>query len=203
MLDAAVGIGTQALGLLALGFRVTGADLSPGAVARARREAAARRLPLRSLVADFRGLPVRSGSIDIVLACDNALPHLESETEIRDALAECLRCVRHGGGCVISLRDYGEPPPPGTVEAQPYSPRTWQGRRYHVRQVWTWHGPRYDFALEIVPLGDVPDPPTILRSSYLAVPVARVAELMEGVGFARVRRLDDRFFQPVLVGSRP
>ena len=40
--DAAVGIGTQALGLLALGFRVTGSDLSCAAVNRAQREAAAR-----------------------------------------------------------------------------------------------------------------------------------------------------------------
>jgi hypothetical protein len=44
--DAAVGIGTQALGLLARGFRLTGSDLSPGAVDRARREAAARQLAL-------------------------------------------------------------------------------------------------------------------------------------------------------------
>src|SRR3970040_2006858 len=42
VLDAAVGIGTQALGLLALGFRVTGSDLSHAAVNRAQREAATR-----------------------------------------------------------------------------------------------------------------------------------------------------------------
>jgi hypothetical protein len=36
-LDASLGIGTQALGLLARGFRVTGSDLSVGAVTRARR----------------------------------------------------------------------------------------------------------------------------------------------------------------------
>ena len=47
VLDAALGIGTQALGLLARGFRVTGSDLAAGAVSRARREATARSLPLR------------------------------------------------------------------------------------------------------------------------------------------------------------
>ncbi len=46
VLDAAVGIGTQALGLLALGFRVIGSDLSRAAVERARREAVGRHLPL-------------------------------------------------------------------------------------------------------------------------------------------------------------
>ncbi|MEU4738779.1 class I SAM-dependent methyltransferase, partial [Streptomyces fradiae] len=40
VLDCACGIGTQALGLAALGHRVTGTDLSPVAAARAAREAA-------------------------------------------------------------------------------------------------------------------------------------------------------------------
>ena len=44
---------------------------------------------------------------------------------------------------------------------------------------------------------------TIVTSSYLAIPVEQVAELMRAVGFEAVRRLDDRFFQPVLVGTRP
>src|SRR5262245_10869052 len=68
---AAVGIGTQALGLLALGFRVTGSDLSSAAVRRAQREAAARHRPLVPLVADFRALPLRAASVDVVIVCDN------------------------------------------------------------------------------------------------------------------------------------
>lgn len=39
--------------------------------------------------------------------------------------------------------------------------------------------------------------------SYLAIPVEQVADLMRAVGFEGVRRVDDRFFQPVLVGTRP
>jgi SAM-dependent methyltransferase len=202
VLDAAVGIGTQALGLLELGFRVIGADLSRGAVIRASREAAQRRVTLPCLVADFRALPFRAESVDVVVVCDNALPHLETEAEIRTALAECLRCARPGGGCLVSMRDYGPPPRAGTVDPQPWGERVWAGRRYRVRQVWTWHERHYDFALEIV-ARDSSDAPTVLRSRYLAIPVAEVAELMRAVGFERVRRLDDRFFQPVLVGTRP
>jgi SAM-dependent methyltransferase len=200
VLDASQGIGTQALGLLAKGFRVTGSDLSLGAVARARREAIARRLPLVSLAADFRALPLRSGSFDVVLLCDNSLPHLDSEGEIQSALAECFRCVRRGGGCLISMRDYGMPPPTGTVEVRPYGERTWAGRRYHVRQVWTWRGPRYDLSFEFTPEEGAP---TVLKTSYLAIPVVQVTGLMRTVGFENVRRVDGRFFQPVVVGTRP
>jgi SAM-dependent methyltransferase len=201
--DAAVGIGTQALGLLALGFRVTGSDLSYAAVNRAQREAAARHLPLACLVADFRALPVRSAGVDVVIVCDNALPHLETSGDIQVALGECFRCARPGGGCLISMRDYGSPPPSGTVEVWPYGERAWAGRRYHLRQVWTWRGPRYDLSFEITPADNATDGATILKSSYLAIPVAQVAELMNGVGFQGVRRVDGRFFQPVLVGTRP
>jgi SAM-dependent methyltransferase len=203
VLDAAVGIGTQALGLLARGFRVTGSDLSPGAVQRARREAARRHAPLVSMVADFRALPVRSSSVDVVLVCDNALPHLETESDIRTALGEWWRCARPGGGCLISLRDYGPPPPAGTVEVRPYGERVWAGRRYHLRQVWQWRGARYDLSLEITPVGGSPDEAIVFRTSYLAIAAERVAALMRAAGFADVRRVDGRFFQPVLLGTRP
>jgi SAM-dependent methyltransferase len=203
VLDAAVGIGTQALGLLALGFRVTGSDLSPGAVHRARREAAARRLPLPCVVADFRALPFRAASADVVIVCDNALPHLETPGDIETALRACFRCARPGGGCLVSMRDYGPPPPSGTVEVWPYGERTWAGRRHLVRQVWSWRGPRYDLSFEFTPMDGAGDPATIVKSSYLAIPVAGVAELMRAAGFRDVRRVDGRFFQPVLVGTRP
>lgn len=203
VLDAALGIGTQALGLLGRGFQVTGSDISTGAVSRARAEAATRSLPLVSLVADFRALPVRSATFDVVLVCDNALPHLDSEADIQGALAECFRCVRPGGGCLISMRDYGPPPPSGTVEVRPYGERHWAGRRYHLRQVWTWRGPRYDLSFEFTPVDGADAEATILKSSYLAIPVAQVAGLMRTVGFENVRRVDGGFFQPVLVGTRP
>lgn len=203
VLDAAVGIGTQALGLLALGFRVTGSDVSRVAVDRAQREAAARHLQLTCTVADFRALPVRPASVDVVIVCDNALAHLETPGEIETALRQCFGCVRPGGGCLISMRDYGSPPPSGTVEVRPYGERVWEGRRYHLRQVWSWRGPRYDLSFEITPVDSAEDSATILKSSCLAIPVARVAELMSSVGFQQVRRVDNRFFQPVLVGTRP
>ena len=44
ILDCACGIGTQSLGLAKLGFRITGCDLSPRAVERARLEAYRRNL---------------------------------------------------------------------------------------------------------------------------------------------------------------
>lgn len=203
VLDAAVGIGTQALGLLSRGFTVTGSDLSPVAARRAMAEAAQRGFTLPCVAADFRALAARSAGADVVIVCDNALPHLQTEAEIRTALGECFRCARPAGGCVISMRDYGVPPAPGTAQVHPYGEREWQGRRYHLRQVWTWRGAGYDMALEIAPRESAGDATVVLRTSYLAIPPARVAALMTAVGFEDVRRIDGQFVLPLLVGTRP
>ena len=138
-----------------------------------------------------------------MLACDNALPHLDTEDDIRTALAEYFRCARPGGGCLISMRDYGIPPTSGTVELRPYGERSWAGRPYQVRQVWTWRGPRYGFSLEFTPVDGSSADALVLRSSYLAISVKRMAKLMRAVGFEAVRRVDGRFFQPVVVGTHP
>ncbi len=54
ILDVSCGIGTQALGLAALGHAITASDLSSAAVERARREAAQRNLAIDFTVADMR-----------------------------------------------------------------------------------------------------------------------------------------------------
>src|SRR4029453_6851044 len=66
VLDAAVGIGTQAIGLARLGFQVTGSDISPGAVHRAGDEAALRGIRLPCVIADVRALPVPSAAASAV-----------------------------------------------------------------------------------------------------------------------------------------
>ena len=72
------------------------------------------------------------------------------------------------------MRDYESPPPAGTVEVRPYGERLWNGRRYHLRQVWTWRGPRYDVSLEITPADGAEAEVSVLKTSYLAIPVERV-----------------------------
>lgn len=203
VLDAAVGIGTQALGLAAQGFRVTGSDISLAAVQRAGEEAGRRGLQLACLVGDVRTLPVRSATFEVVLACDNALPHPLSENDIRCAFRECFRCIRPRGGCVISMRDYGVPSSPGTVEIQDYGDRIWSGRRCRLVQTRRWRGEFYDVAFELVTNDERKE--VVVRTpetTYFAIGIERMAVLMEEAGFTRVRRIDGCLFQPVLVGTR-
>ena len=204
VLDAAVGIGTQALGLAARNFHVMGSDVSLRALARTRREAAARQLAVPVVAADFRNLPFRDDTVDAVIVCDNALPHLLSLHEIRRALVELQRCVRPRGAFVLSMRDYTEPLPEGTVERRPYGERVWNGRRYFAEQEWHWDGPTYRVVLRIRSLEDDSSNERIeVATTYLAVPISAILELMTEVGFDAVERIDDVYYQPLLLGTAP
>lgn len=202
ILDAAAGIGTQAIALASLGYEVTASDRSVAAVERCRREAARRGLRLPTAIADLRSLSTVHGRFDLVLACDNALPHLLSDAEISVAFTQCFRCTVPGGGCLISVRDYPEVPPVGT-ELHPHGVRDVGGARIVVYQVWTWDGPFYDLAVRIMEDTGASECPTrIFRSRYYAVPVSRLLTLMREAGFEDVRRIDGTYYQPVLVGTR-
>src|SRR5690348_1504906 len=77
ILDVACGIGTQSLGLAMRGFDVTASDLSARAIERARAEAQRRGLTIAFSVADMRSIHEHhSRAFDVVIACDNAIPHL-------------------------------------------------------------------------------------------------------------------------------
>ncbi len=205
LLDAACGIGTQALGLAATGYEVVASDLSPRAVERARREASDRGLEgIHFAVADLRELSTRQPSdFDVVLACDNAVPHLLSDEEIVQAFRQMRAVLRPGGGCVISVRNYAEVDR-GASRMVPYGSRVSAEGRVHIFQIWDFL-PRdlYDLSLFFVWERAEGPQVQVFRSRYYAVGLDRLAQLLEEAGFVKVERLDGQFFQPLLVGDNP
>jgi len=107
ILDVACGIGTQSLGLASLGYCVTASDLSAPSVARAKKEAQTRKLNIDFSVADLRDAHSHhQRQFDLVIACDNVLPHQLTNDDLLAAFQELYQCVKPGGGCLISVRDY-------------------------------------------------------------------------------------------------
>jgi SAM-dependent methyltransferase len=201
ILDAACGIGTQTLGLAQRGYHVAASDLSPDAVARARREAEARQLTVKFAVADLRGLSsVFSEQYAAVIACDNAIPHLLSDEAIRTAFIECRRRLVPGGVLLISVRDYA------TIERRtpdhrPYGTRVEGNCQYTLEQVWEWEGEQYDLTLRMTEQCGANAPVVHeFRSRYYAVTLATLERLLREAGFGSVVRRDEHFFQPLLVG---
>jgi SAM-dependent methyltransferase len=150
ILDCACGIGTQSLGLAKLGFRVTGCDISPRAIERARLEASRQNLNIQFSVANMLDLKYLPNShFDAVICMDNSLPHLESPDQILRAAEQIRSRLRPGGFLMASIRDYDH-----LAEERPIVQGPWfysdQGRRRIVLQIWDWiDARRYIFHLYI------------------------------------------------------
>ncbi len=138
VLDCSCGIGTQAIGLAERGYRVHGTDISAAAVERARQEAKLAGVAVTFGVVDLRALDTQvDGMFDVVMSCDNALPHLLSVEDVRLAVHNMRTKLRNGGLFLASIRDYD-----ALVAEKPRStlPRVFDdadGRRV-VFQVWDW-----------------------------------------------------------------
>jgi SAM-dependent methyltransferase len=204
VLDAASGIGTQTIGLIRGGYRVTASDISPGAVERLQAELTRLALPAQAQVDDLRTLSrIPSDSVSAVIAFDNSIPHLLSDTELLEAFRSCYRCLRPGGVAIFSVRDYAAIERVNT-EVRPYGLRVEAGHRFLAVQVWEWDGDQYDLRLYLT--WETPDgicKTQVLRSRYYAVSIDRLLSLLSQAGFVAVERRDGILFQPVLLGRRP
>lgn len=200
--DAAAGIGTQAIGLTQHGYSVVASDLSEPAIHRAQWEAEHRHTQFPTVVADMRALPIRHDTVDLILACDNAVPHLLSNDAITDLFAEWHARLGPGGAFLISLRDYRSASPAGTEEVHEYGNRSGgDGTRVVLRQRWRWRpGRRYQLVFEFADAesGEIVAQP---ESDYYAIPPQEVAALARGAGFGDARVVDSDFFQPIVLGS--
>jgi SAM-dependent methyltransferase len=189
--------------LAALGYRVTGSDLSSEAIERARREAQKRSLDIPFSVADMRHVFAHhQQQFDLVIACDNSVPHLLTDDDLLAAFEQFYACTRPGGGCLLTVRDYDREERTGT-QVKPYGVRSEGGARYLVFQVWDFHGAIYDLAMYFVEdRGGAECRTRVIRSQYYAVGTGTLMDLMRRAGFAQVERLDGCFYQPVLVATR-
>lgn len=203
ILDVSCGIGTQSLGLAELGYQVTGSDLSPEAIERANAEAERRNLSIEFSVADMRGAFRHHGApFDLVLSGDNSVPHLLSNSEILTAFREFYSCLRSGGGCLISVRDY-EAEDLSERQVKPYGVRDREGARWLIWQVWEPRDRTYDLAMYFVEdRGGNECKTHVMRCRYYPVGIQRLIELMTEAGFVEVERLDGRFFQPLILGTK-
>ncbi len=137
--DCSAGIGTQAIGLALQGYIVHATDYSPKAITRAQQEAESFDLSMTFGVADFRQLGTQvNGAFDVVISCDNSLPHLLTNDDLKLATQNLAQKINSGGLLLISIRDYDAilATKPTTTPLAVYNDATNQ-RRVSF-QVWDW-----------------------------------------------------------------
>ena len=209
VLDAACGIGTQAIGLAQRGHQVTGTDLSPAAVARACKEAARLGVALSTQVADLRKLTEAvGGPFDVVCVLDNALPHLEGEVEVSEALERLAALLAPGGLFLASVRDYD-----ALLQDRPRveTPRVIDEPDGHrvVFQVWDWaaDGASYRLHLYFVRYRDGRGAETqVFTSRYWPLTRARLESLLDKAGFKQLAWHEPDatgFHQPIVSARAP
>ncbi len=207
LLDCTCGVGTQALPLASLGYRVTGTDVSPAAIDRARAEAVRRGLEVELVVSD--ALDVRQnvdGHFDAVISCDNALPHLLTDDQLEQALRSVRRCLRPSGLLLASIRDYDSLRQSRPVGV-PISVHDHAGVRHGSCQSWQWTTDGDYVDIELFTLNETAPGVWQGRSGttrYRALRRATLENVLTRVGFEAVEWLmphQSGFYQPIVLAA--
>ena len=204
VLDCACGIGTQAIPLAALGYRVAASDLSAGALEEAKRRAAARKVDICFRQADFRALDaVFAEQFDAVLAMDNALPHMLTGGDLADAVRSMVDRLRGGGLFAASIRDYDAILREKPAYSPPYVHKTARGRRV-LFQTWDWTGDIYHFTQYII---DDEGTPRVSKfaCAYRAVRREELTALLRENGCREVcwsMPEETGFYQPIVLARK-
>ena len=204
LLDCACGIGTQAIGLAALGYAVTASDISRGELAEAAKRAEEYNVSIRFKQADFCALDrTFPENFDIVICMDNALPHMLSHAALERAVSSITGRLREGGILVASIRDYDAL----LLQKPPYSPpyihRTEKGQRVSF-QTWTWEGDHYKLIQYILDDGDTLQA-SKFQCEYRATTRSELTDLLLSCGCREVQWLfpeETGFYQPIVVAKK-
>ncbi|MGF1610946.1 MAG: class I SAM-dependent methyltransferase [Kiloniellales bacterium] len=207
VLDSACGIGTQAIGLALRGHAVTGSDLSPAAVARARREAERFGVAADFTVADLRRLSREiERRFTVALAFDNSLPHLLSDGDLAAALRELAAMLEPGGLFLASLRDYdalaAERPTATPVQVIDDA----EGRRV-LFQLWDWErdGSGYQVTQYILRHESDGIADLAFTSRYRALRRRELERALTEAGFSGVEWIEpseEGYYQPVIAARK-
>ena len=204
VLDCACGIGTQAIGLAALGYPVTASDISEGELAEARERAAQNNVEIRFEQADFCALSETfSQPFDIVIAMDNALPHMLTQSALEAAIRSMTHQMAPGGLFVASIRDYDALLQDRPPYSPPYIHKTDKGQRVSF-QTWTWDGDHYQLVQYII------DDENTLQVSkfeceYRATRREELTDLLRACGCSEVVWKfpeETGFYQPIVVAKK-
>ena len=207
ILDAACGIGTQAISLALCGHWVQGSDLSASALARALAEAKRFKVDLPVRQADMRRLSDSfEDRFEVVAVLDNSLAHIMSQPDL-EAVAEELAAVLEPGGLLLcSLRDYDRLilARPATTPIGVYADQ--DGRRL-VFQVWDWDedGAGYDQTLYILRHRPEGIETLAFKTRSRALTRADMETALAASGFQDVRWSEPEasgFYQPLVTARR-
>lgn len=204
--DCSCGIGTQAIGLALLGYHVHATDLSPSAVSRAEKEAQRLGANLTFGVADFRSLNQIQGRFNVVISCDNSLPHLLDDDDLNQALRNICDKLDSGGLFLASIRDYDQLLKEKPRATTPAVYDDHKGKRI-VFQAWNWEKDKNIYTLDhFIVRKDRNMWKTDCRSTtYRAILRCELSMILIEIGFTDIIwRLPEEtgYYQPIITARK-
>ena len=204
VLDCACGIGTQAMGLASLGYNVTASDISSKEVSEAKGKALQRNLEVRFEIADFCKLAdCFEEKFDVVIAMDNALPHMMTKEALKAAIDSIVNQLEDGGMFVASIRDYDELLKTKPPYSPPYIHKMSEGQRVSF-QAWEWEGETYKLVQYIIEDGDKLDI-NKFQCEYRATRREELTKILIEAGCESVEWKfpeETGFYQPILIAKK-
>lgn len=208
LLDCSCGIGTQAIGLAKRGYQVYATDLSPASVERAKTAAEEFGVSLTFGIADLRSLTTDvDGEFDIVLSCDNALPHLLSDEDLRLTAQNLWSKLKSNGLLIASIRDYDQAiinKPRSTLPQIIDSP---EGRRI-IFQAWDWFEDRNTYQIHHFIVQEIEGrwQTHHCTTQYRALLRDELSSILREVGFAEIcwkMPEESEYYQPIVIARKP
>ena len=204
ILDCACGIGTQAIGIAALGYSVTASDISEGELVEAEKRAKENGVKICLKEADFCALSdTFSEKFDILIAMDNALPHMLTRDDLKKAIESIVGQIEKNGIFVASIRDYDSL----LLDKPPYSPpyihREDKGQRVSF-QTWDWDEDKYKLTQYIIEDEDTLEV-SKFQCEYRATRREEMTELLLACGCSKVEWKfpeETGFYQPIVVARK-
>ena len=205
VLDCACGIGTQCIGLASLGYTdITASDISTAELDKATENTKKNNADIAFQCADFRALAESfSQQFDIIIAMDNALPHMMSKADLKTAAESITARLKTGGIFVASIRDYDSLLSTKPVYSPPYIHKTEIGQRVSF-QTWEWSGDIYKLIQYIIDDGEKLGVEKY-ECMYRAVRRDELTSLLKDFGCKDVKWLfseESGYYQPVLVARK-
>ena len=204
VLDCASGIGTQSLGLAKLGYKITASDISEEALNQARIKAKEADVNISFNKADFRALEgVFDYKFDIIIAMDNALPHMLTKADFTRALKSIYNVTEKDGILVASIRDYDKILKEKPSYSPPYIHKTEDGQRVCF-QTWEWDENRYKLIQYIID-DDNGLEVKKYKCEYYAIKRAEFTKILKSIGYKEIKWLkpnESNFYQPIVVAKK-
>jgi glycine/sarcosine N-methyltransferase len=146
------------------------------------------------------------GAFDVVISCDNALPHLQSDEDLLLAAQNIRSKLRDEGLFLASIRDYDQVLRERPSATMPGVFDTPEGRRIYF-QTWDWADDWRTYTVHLFLVGESGDgwETHHHETRYRAVLREELAEILHQAGFRDVAwQMPDEsgYYQPVVTARR-